>query len=200
MSSASSCNRVPQMMTNFRNWTTRGWELLPPILNLGASLTRTAAPEHFADGRRRLTLIRPFRALRPAPGRAAEVLAPPYDVLSSAEARARAQDKPWNFLHISKPEIDLDPAIDPYDQAVYAKASENLARMIAAGVVIRDAKPCYYVYRLTWPRLPADRACRSGLARPITTPTVSAGTSTRPWSRRTIASARSKQSTPRPAP
>jgi uncharacterized protein (DUF1015 family) len=97
-----------------------------------------------------LTLIRPFRALRPAPGRAGEVLAPPYDVLSSAEARERAKGKPWSFLHVSKPEIDLDPATDPYDRAVYAKGRENLRRMIADGILIRDAKPCYYVYRLTW--------------------------------------------------
>ena len=97
-----------------------------------------------------MPLIKPFRALRPAPGRAAEVLAPPYDVLSSAEARERAQGKPWSFLHVSKAEIDLPPSIDPYDRAVYAKAAENLQRMIAAGVLARDAKPCYYVYRLTW--------------------------------------------------
>jgi uncharacterized protein (DUF1015 family) len=97
-----------------------------------------------------LSLIEPFRALRPAPGRAAEVLAPPYDVLSSAEARERATGKPWSFLHVSKAEIDLPAATDPYDRAVYAKAAENLERMIAAGVVVRDAKPCYYVYRMTW--------------------------------------------------
>jgi uncharacterized protein (DUF1015 family) len=48
------------------------------------------------------------------------------------------------------PEIDLDAGIDPYDRAVYAKAADNLARMIAAGVLTRDATPCYYVYRLTW--------------------------------------------------
>jgi uncharacterized protein (DUF1015 family) len=97
-----------------------------------------------------LTLIEPFRALRPAPGRAADVLAPPYDVLSSAEARERAKGKPWSFLHISKPEIDLAAGVDPYDHAVYAKATDNLTRMIAAGVLTRDATPCYYVYRLTW--------------------------------------------------
>ncbi|HEY4406025.1 MAG TPA: DUF1015 family protein [Xanthobacteraceae bacterium] len=97
-----------------------------------------------------MPLVQPFRALRPAPGRAVEVLAPPYDVLSSAEARQRAQGKPWSFLHISKPEIDLDPAIDVHAPAVYAKAAENLGRMTAAGVMIRDPKPCYYVYRLTW--------------------------------------------------
>jgi uncharacterized protein (DUF1015 family) len=97
-----------------------------------------------------LTLIKPFRALRPAPGRAAEVLAPPYDVLSSAEARDRAKGKPWSFLHVSKAEIDLDPSIDPHDRAVYAKAAENLRRMIDARVLVRDLKPCYYAYRLTW--------------------------------------------------
>ena len=97
-----------------------------------------------------MTLIKPFRALRPAPGRAADVLAPPYDVLSSSEARDRAKGKPWSFLHVSKAEIDLDPAIDPHDRAVYAKAGENFRRMIAAGALVRDDKPCYYAYRLTW--------------------------------------------------
>ena len=97
-----------------------------------------------------MSLIKPFRALRPAPGRAAEVLAPPYDVLSSAEARQRAEGKPFSFLHVSKAEIDLDPSINPYDPAVYAKAADNLQRMVAAGVLTRDDKDCYYVYRLTW--------------------------------------------------
>jgi uncharacterized protein (DUF1015 family) len=112
-----------------------------------------------------LALIQPFRALRPVPERAAEVLAPPYDVLSSAEARARAKDKPWSFLHISKPEIDLDPAVDPYDKTVYAKAAENLKKMIAAGVLMRDGAPCYYVYRLTWRgRTQTGLACVASLA------------------------------------
>lgn len=97
-----------------------------------------------------MTLIKPFRALRPAPARAAEVLAPPYDVLSSAEARDRVKGRPWSFLHVSKAEIDLDPSVSPYDPAVYAKAAQNLKRMIEAGVLMRDERPCYYAYRLTW--------------------------------------------------
>ncbi len=110
-----------------------------------------------------MTLIKPFRALRPAPGRAAEVLAPPYDVLSSAEARQRAKGRPWSFLHVSKAEIDLNPATDPYDRAVYAKAAENLKRMIAAGVLMRDERPCYYVYRFTWSGQGEERV-QTGLA------------------------------------
>jgi len=93
-------------------------------------------------------LIQPFRALRPAPGRAADVAAPPYDVLSSEEARARAAGKPWSFLHISKPEIDLAPGVNPYAPEVYAKAAENLKRMTAQGILVREDAPCYYAYRL----------------------------------------------------
>jgi uncharacterized protein (DUF1015 family) len=95
-----------------------------------------------------LPLVRPFKALRPAPGRAAEVLAPPYDVLTTEEARTRAAGKPWSFLHVSKPEIDLPPGTDPHSPAVYARGTENLDRMVGAGVLVRDAVPCYYAYRL----------------------------------------------------
>ena len=94
-------------------------------------------------------LLRPFAGLRPAPEFAAEVAAPPYDVLSSDEARALAAGKQWSFLHISKPEIDLPADTDVHSAAVYAKARENLDRMVAAGVLRRDPKPCFYVYRLT---------------------------------------------------
>ncbi len=95
-----------------------------------------------------MSLIRPFPGLRPAATRTADVLAPPYDVLSSDEARARARDKPWSFLHISKAEIDLPPATDPYDAAVYAKARENFDRLLNEGVLTRDSEPYYYFYRL----------------------------------------------------
>ncbi|MDQ7989133.1 MAG: DUF1015 family protein [Candidatus Dactylopiibacterium sp.] len=93
-------------------------------------------------------LVTPFKALRPATGRAAEIIAPPYDVLSSAEALERAAGKPWSFLHISKPEIDLPAGTDVYSPAVYAKAAENLEKMLDAGVITRDDTPCYYVYRI----------------------------------------------------
>lgn len=93
-------------------------------------------------------LIFPFGGLRPVPERADAVAAPPYDVLSTAEARQQASGKPLSFLHISKPEIDLPEGTDPFDDAVYAKGSGNIRRMIDDGILIRDSAPCYYVYRL----------------------------------------------------
>ncbi|MBP9713095.1 MAG: DUF1015 domain-containing protein [Sterolibacterium sp.] len=95
-----------------------------------------------------MPLIKPFAGLRPAAGQAAAVAAPPYDVLSSEEARQRAAGKPWSFLHISKPEIDLPANTDPYAPAVYAKAVENLQKMIDAGILKQDDQDCYYAYRL----------------------------------------------------
>jgi uncharacterized protein (DUF1015 family) len=95
-----------------------------------------------------MTLIRPFTGLRPAEGRAEEVVAPPYDVLTSDEARLRAEGRPWSFLHISKPEIDLPEGTDPYAAEVYEMAAGNLQRMLREDVLARDERPFYYVYRL----------------------------------------------------
>ncbi len=94
------------------------------------------------------TMIRPFTGLRPRTEDAAAVAAPPYDVLSSDEARQRAAGKPYSFLHISKAEIDLPPEVDHYAPEVYAKSAENLKKLIDAGVLFRDKTPCYYAYRL----------------------------------------------------
>jgi uncharacterized protein (DUF1015 family) len=94
------------------------------------------------------TLLAPFAGLLPDAAHVAQVIAPPYDVLSTEEARAAARGNPWSFLHVSKAEIDLAPGTDPYAPAVYAKAGENLKRMIADGVLRRDARPAFYAYRI----------------------------------------------------
>jgi uncharacterized protein (DUF1015 family) len=96
-----------------------------------------------------MTLIKPLRGLRPAAGRADDVVAPPYDVVDRTEAKALVAGRPWSFLHVSRPEIDLPDTTDPYDPAVYARGRENLDRMIAEGVLARDAQAGYYAYRLT---------------------------------------------------
>jgi uncharacterized protein (DUF1015 family) len=94
------------------------------------------------------TLVRPFRGLRPTQDAAPNVAAPPYDVLSSAEAKAKAAGKPHSFLHISKPEIDLPDGIDVYSPQVYEKGAENFNALIKAGILVRDDAPSYYVYRM----------------------------------------------------
>lgn len=91
--------------------------------------------------------IEPFRAWRPQPHLAAQVASPPYDVLSSDEAREMAAGNPLSFLHVNKPEIDLPPGTDVYSDAVYAKGAENLRWLQAEGALVREPVPALYLYR-----------------------------------------------------
>ncbi|MBN1540953.1 DUF1015 domain-containing protein [candidate division KSB1 bacterium] len=94
--------------------------------------------------------IKPLRGLRPARELTATVACPPYDVLSSEEARALASDNSLSFLHINKPEIDLPLDIDTHSELVYRKGRENLERFMRDGILVQDAKESIYIYRQTW--------------------------------------------------
>ena len=95
------------------------------------------------------TFIRPFSALRPQTEHAADVIAPPYDVVSTAEARALAGDRPASFLHISRPEIDLPLGSSPYADEAYARGAMSLRKLRDTGVLVCEPRPSYYVYRMT---------------------------------------------------
>ena len=92
--------------------------------------------------------VRPFAALRPTAEHAAAVIAPPYDVVSTEEARTLAAGRPSSFLHISRPEIDLPEGTSPYSDAAYEQGARSLARLVAQRVLIRDDAPSFYVYRM----------------------------------------------------
>ncbi len=94
-----------------------------------------------------MKLIKPFRGLRPTRELAARVAAHPYDVLNREEAFELAKDNPYSFLHINKPEVDVDPEIDVHDPRVYQKGRENLQRFISEGILHRDAEETLYVYK-----------------------------------------------------
>ncbi len=94
--------------------------------------------------------IKPFRGVRPRRDLAAQVAAPPYDVLNSEEARAMAAGNPYSFLHVGKPEIDLPPGTDQYSDAVYAKGKENFERFLRDGVIAQDQAERFYVYKQIW--------------------------------------------------
>jgi uncharacterized protein (DUF1015 family) len=95
-----------------------------------------------------MAAIKPFRGIRPPSDLAARVAAPPYDVLSVEEAREMAAGNPLSFLHVSRPEIDLDPGVDVYSDKVYRKGAENLQKFLREGVLKHDAGERLYIYRL----------------------------------------------------
>ena len=96
-----------------------------------------------------MAVFKAFRALRPAPEKAAKVAALPYDVVERQEAKAIGDKNPDSFLHVDRAEMDLPDETDLYDSSVYAKARENLHNMEADGTMIQDEAPCYYIYELT---------------------------------------------------
>ncbi|MBQ2679703.1 MAG: DUF1015 domain-containing protein, partial [Firmicutes bacterium] len=95
-----------------------------------------------------MSVLRPFKAYRPAKELAAKVAAPPYDVLNTEEAREFVKGNPYSFLHVDKAEIDMEPGIEPKSTPVYEKARDNLYSMIEKGIYIHDEKPCFYIYTL----------------------------------------------------
>ena len=95
-----------------------------------------------------MSIIQPFKALRPQPQLAKQVASRPYDVLNSSEAKKEAAGNPASFLHVTKSEIDLAESVDIHDALVYEQAKENLTAFIKRDVLFRESKDCYYIYQL----------------------------------------------------
>lgn len=96
-----------------------------------------------------MSVIRPFSALRPKKEYASAVAALPYDVMNSEEAREKVKELPYSFIHVDKAEVDLPVGTDIYSDAVYAKAAENLKKLMSDGICVLDSKKNLYIYRQT---------------------------------------------------
>ena len=94
-----------------------------------------------------MKLIKPFRGLRPIRELAVKVASHPYDVLNREEAFDLAKNNLLSFLHINKPEIDMDVSVDLHDPLVYEKGRENLDRFQREGTLKQDSEEKLYVYK-----------------------------------------------------
>ena len=97
-----------------------------------------------------MAIVAPFRAVRPTPEFAAQVAAPPYDVVSLQEARDLAENNPHSFLRVSRAELELAGDADPYSDAVYHHGAENLRNLISSGILFQEEQPVLGVYRQRW--------------------------------------------------
>ena len=97
-----------------------------------------------------MTKIHAFSALRPAAGQAAAVASPPYDVLSTAEARAICDRYPDSFLHVVRPEVDMPADADSHSAEAYKQAKQSLDRLREQGALVQEDSDAVYVYRLVW--------------------------------------------------
>lgn len=86
--------------------------------------------------------IEPFPAIRYAPGADLQkVIAPPYDVLSSADVAELAALDEHNIVHVDVPAGGDDR---------YEVAARTLVEWLDAGVLVRDDEPSLTIYRMAF--------------------------------------------------
>jgi uncharacterized protein (DUF1015 family) len=93
-----------------------------------------------------MSQIRPFRAVRATEALAAQVIAPPYDVMSEAEARAIVRENPRSFVRVSRPEAVMPEGADSHAPEAYATAKAQFLQMFQEKLLFQDESDSYYLY------------------------------------------------------
>ena len=94
-----------------------------------------------------MVYVKPFRGIRPKSELAEKVSALPYDVMNRQEAKAMAVDNDISVLHITRAEIDFPDEVGDYDSIVYEQGKNNLKAFLEKGILFREDRPVYYIYR-----------------------------------------------------
>ncbi len=97
-----------------------------------------------------MAVVKSFKAWRPKPESAKNIISVPYDVINTEEARELAQNKPDSFLHVIRPEIDLPESTDVHAEEVYKKGAENLSKLLDSDHFVQEEKEALYLYKLNW--------------------------------------------------
>lgn len=97
-----------------------------------------------------MAVVKSFKAWRPKPESAKNIISVPYDVINTDEARELARNKPDSFLHVIRPEIDLPESMDIHAEEVYQKGAENLSKLLDSEHFVQEEKDALYVYKLNW--------------------------------------------------
>jgi len=95
-----------------------------------------------------MSIVKPFRGLRPKPEYAKEIASPPYDVLNAKEARAIVEKNPNSFLRVNKAELEFADNADQYSKEVYQRGKDNLQRLSDLGLMEQEEKPSFYLYKI----------------------------------------------------
>jgi uncharacterized protein (DUF1015 family) len=91
--------------------------------------------------------VRPLRAVRYAPARVgdlAQVITPPYDVISPQAQATYYERNPYNAIRL---ELGKEEASDTTLNTVYTRAAATLAEWRLQGILRQDETPGYYLYQ-----------------------------------------------------
>ncbi|MCQ2284300.1 MAG: DUF1015 family protein [Bacteroidales bacterium] len=93
-----------------------------------------------------MSIIKPFRGLRPPKEIVEKLASRPYDVLNSEEARKECEGNPYSLLHVTKAEIDLPEGIKDTDPEVYLQVVKNYNSFKDYGWLVQDKEEKLYIY------------------------------------------------------
>jgi uncharacterized protein (DUF1015 family) len=92
-----------------------------------------------------LATVKPFKALRPPAEKASSVACVPYDVVTDDEVREITGANPTSFLRVTRPEAEFGT---DRPEVAFAEAKKLLDEYVADGLLLEDAEPGIFVYRL----------------------------------------------------
>ena len=93
--------------------------------------------------------IIPFKGILPPASLAELVSSPPYDTLSSDEARLRTKNNNKSFLRVIKPEVDFKIGTEPSGKKLHEHAATNFRKYISNGNLLEDKDQYLYLYQIS---------------------------------------------------
>jgi uncharacterized protein (DUF1015 family) len=94
-----------------------------------------------------MSLVLPFKAVRPEQKFVSQVAALPYDVMTREEGQKAVLGNALSFMHVEKSEIDVPDGTKSDDSIIYQTAKRNFIDMRTKGILLQDESPCFYIYR-----------------------------------------------------
>lgn len=96
-----------------------------------------------------MTVIKPFRAIRPTRDKAYLVATRPYYAYNETVLKAKLEHNPFTFLHVINPEFHTDDKTSPNTPERFQKIRNKFDEFIRQGIFFQEEEPSYYVYRQT---------------------------------------------------
>jgi uncharacterized protein (DUF1015 family) len=96
-----------------------------------------------------LTVITPFRAIRPTRDKAYLVATRPFYAYNKEVLKAKLEHNPYTFLHVINPEFHTDDKTKPNTPERYQKVRNKFDEFIREGIFLREDISSFYLYRQT---------------------------------------------------
>ena len=95
-----------------------------------------------------MSVIKPFKALRPQSDKASKVACVPYDVIYDSEVRELVAENPLSFLRVTRAEGEFPAGEAVSHETANERARQNLEQFIRDGILVADPEEAIYIYRL----------------------------------------------------